>query len=201
MQNYSWILSAGSACSAAPLLAITEATLQTDADSELEEINRALNRLYFNLVVRARREAAAYIQLIEQESAFLDEGQKRCFFVPYVFASGAALSIQWRVLKSARGKLKATSRQISAYLKKSFKHHYGKSAFKGAPDWALPIILSTEKRFEGMRIEAEKLQEARRALAALAQGQLECRRKAIEAAGGNPDAAAGFRVHLPSPAD
>lgn len=201
MENYSWIVEAGRSDSQELLLAMSEKALQDDVDGELEAMNRSLNRLFFNLVVRAKREAAAFSRLIEEESAFLKEGEKLCFFVPYVYVSGAALNIQWRQLSSARGKLKDTSRLVSKYLKKSFKHHYGKASFKGAPEWALPIILSTEKRFEGMRMEAEKLQEARRALAALAQGNLDCRRKALEASGGNPAEAAGFKMHLPGPAD
>lgn len=201
MQNYSWIVDVDRQTAQEPLLAMSETTLQADAADELEAVNRSLNRLYFNLVARAKREAAAYAKLIEEESAFLSEGDKHCFFVPYIFASGAAISIQWRTLTRARGKLKETSRQVSKYLKKPFKYHYGKSSFKGAPDWAMPIILSTEKRFEGIRIEAEKLQEARRALASLAQGNLESRRKSLEASGGNPRDAQGFQLHLPGPAD
>lgn len=201
MQNYSWVTESSKADAEEPLLAISEATLRSEALAEFNVLNRSLNRLYFNLVARAKREAAVYSRLIEEESAYLDDSQKLCFFVPYVFASGASITIQWRKLNSARGKLKETSRQISSYLKKSFKYHYGKSAFKSAPEWALPIILNTEKKFEGIRMEAEKLQEARRAIGALAQGNLACRRLAAEASGLNPEDVTGFEMHLPGPQD
>ena len=201
MPNYSWVNEVSKNDAEEPLLAISETTLQADALADLDALNRTLNRLYFNLVARARREAAVYSRLIEEESAYLEEGQKLCFYMPYVLASGASLSIQWRKLNSARGKLKESSRQVSTYLKKTFKYHYGKSSFKSAPDWALPIILNTEKKFEGMRIEAEKLQEARRAVGALAQGNLACRRLAAEAAGLSAEAVSGFDMHLPGPHD